>query len=193
MFEQELIEHCSPTLASIKAASLFTYTYKSLKELHVRVTYWNSKMKRKGITFDILSENVGVNKALIYVYRRADLEKILNRDEIRSFLLNHGYLIDDNEIVGGVNCENIILQLKKKFEKLNQFPHEIGIFLGYPIGDVKGFIENHGCNCICTGYWKVYCNEEEAEKTFRKYKKCRDIYMNLWISGRSVMQLTVAA
>ena len=193
MFEQELIEHCSPTLASIKAASLFTYTYKSLKELHVRVTYWNSKMKRKGITFDILSENVGVNKALIYVYRRADLEKILNRDEIRSFLLNHGYLIDDNEIVGGVNCENVILQLKKKFEKLNQFPHEIGIFLGYPIGDVKGFIENHGCNCKCTGYWKVYCNEEEATKTFRKYKKCRDIYMNLWISGRSVMQLTVAA
>ena len=193
MFEQELIEHCSPTLASIKAASLFTYTYKSLKELHVRVTYWNSKMKRKGITFDILSENVGVNKALIYVYRRADLEKILNRDEIRSFLLNHGYLIDDNEIVGGVNCEHIILQLKKKFEKLNQFPHEIGIFLGYPIGDVKGFIENHGCNCKCTGYWKVYCNEEEATKTFRKYKKCRDIYMNLWISGRSVMQLTVAA
>ena len=193
MFEQELIEHCSPTLASIKAASLFTYTYKSLKELHVRVTYWNSKMKRNGITFDILSENVGVNKALIYVYRRADLEKILNRDEIRSFLLNHGYLIDDNEIVGGVNCENIILQLKKKFEKLNQFPHEIGIFLGYPIGDVKGFIENHGCNCKCTGYWKVYCNEEEATKTFRKYKKCRDIYMNLWISGRSVMQLTVAA
>lgn len=134
-----------------------------------------------------------MNKALIYVYRRADLEKILNRDEIRSFLLNHGYLIDDNEIVGGVNCENIILQLKKKFEKLNQFPHEIGIFLGYPIGDVKGFIENHGCNCKCTGYWKVYCNEEEATKTFRKYKKCRDIYMNLWISGRSVMQLTVAA
>ena len=193
MFEQELIEHCSPTLASIKAASLFTYTYKSLKELHVRVTYWNSKMKRKGITFDILSENVGVNKALIYVYRRADLEKILNRDEIRRFLLNHGSLIDDNEIVGGVNCENIILQLKKKFEKLNQFPHEIGIFLGYPIGDVKGFIENHGCNCKCTGYWKVYCNEEEATKTFRKYKKCRHIYMNLWISGRSVMQLTVAA
>lgn len=192
MFEQELIEHCSPTLASIKAASLFTYTYKSLNELHLRVTYWNSKMKRKGITFDILSENVGVNKALIYVYRRADLEKILNREDIKKFLLQQGYLADDGINVS-VNCENIILQLKKKFEKSNQFPHEIGIFLEYPIGDVKGFIENHGCNCICTGYWKVYCNEEEAEKTFRKYKKCRDIYMKLWINGRSVMQLTVAA
>ena len=192
MFEQELIEHCSPTLASIKAASLFTYTYKSLNELYLRVAYWNSKMKRQGITFDILSENVGVNKALIYVYRRADLEKILNREDIKKFLLQQGYLADDGINVS-VNCENIILQLKKKFEKLNQFPHEIGIFLGYPIGDVKGFIENHGCNCKCTGYWKVYCNEEEATKTFRKYKKCRDIYMNLWISGRSVMQLTVAA
>ena len=143
MFEQELIEHCSPTLASIKAASLFTYTYKSLNELYLRVAYWNSKMKRKGITFDILSENVGVNKALIYVYRRADLEKILNREDIKKFLLQQGYLADDGINVS-VNCENIILQLKKKFEKLNQFPHEIGIFLGYPIGDVTGFIEIMG-------------------------------------------------
>ena len=45
-------------------------------------------MKRKGITFDILSENVGVNKALIYVYRRADLEKILNREDIKNFYYN---------------------------------------------------------------------------------------------------------
>ena len=69
MFEQELIEHCSPTLASIKAASLFTYTYKSLNELHLRVAYWNSKMKRKGITFDILSENVGVDTTRIFSRR----------------------------------------------------------------------------------------------------------------------------
>ena len=90
--------------------------------------------------------------------------KILNRDEISKFLLKQGYLIDDNEIDGEVNCEKIILQLKKKFEKLNQFPHEIGIFLGYPIGD-GSFIENHGAIANVQSYWKVYCNEEEAKKT----------------------------
>lgn len=74
MFEQELIEHCSPTLASIKAASLFTYTYKSLNELYLRVAYWNSKMKRKGITFDILSENVEWIKPL-YMFTEEQIWK----------------------------------------------------------------------------------------------------------------------
>ena len=34
---------------------------------------------------------------------------------------------------------------------------------------------------------------KEAEKTFCKYKKCREIYSRLWENGRSVLQLTVAA
>ena len=70
---------------------------------------------------------------------------------------------------------------------------EIGLFLGYPVEDVLGFIENAGQNCKCCGCWKVYCNECEAVRTFARYKKCRDIYKRLWQEGRSVLQLTVAA
>lgn len=69
-----------------------------------------------------------------------------------------------------------------------EFPHEIGIFLGYPLGDVIGFIKNAGHNCKCTGCWKVYCNECEAVRTFAKYKKCKDVYMRLWQQGRSVLE-----
>lgn len=73
------------------------------------------------------------------------------------------------------------------------FPHEIGLFLGYPLGDVEGFIRNRGQNCKCAGCWKVYCNELEAQKRFARIQKCRKVYARLWAQGRSVWQLTVAA
>ena len=68
-----------------------------------------------------------------------------------------------------------------------------GEFLGYPLGDVAGFIRNGGKNCKCCGCWKVYCNELEARKRFAQIDKCRRIYTRLYHQGRSVLQLTVAA
>ena len=70
---------------------------------------------------------------------------------------------------------------------------EIGLFLGYPLGDVAGFIRNRGKNCKCSGCWKVYCNELEAQKRFAQIQKCRQVYTRLWTQGRSLWQLTVAA
>mgnify|MGYP002235714275 FL=1 len=91
------------------------------------------------------------------------------------------------------NLEQCLALLKKRFEAAEAFPHEIGIFLDYPLGDVIGFIQNSGQNYKCSGCWKVYCNECEALKMFQKYRKCREVYRNLWEKGRSVLQLTVAA
>ena len=94
-----------------------------------------------------------------------------------------------------MDAEEALVHLIERLSELEDggFPHEIGIFLDYPLGDVIGFIENAGRNFKCSGCWKVYCNECEAVKLFAKYKKCRDVYVRLWQQGRSVMQLTVAA
>ena len=81
----------------------------------------------------------------------------------------------------------------KRLGEGDSFPHEIGIFLGYPLGDVMGFIQNAGKNCKCSGCWKVYCDECEARRLFAQFQKCREIYARLWNQGRSVWQLTVAA
>ena len=84
-------------------------------------------------------------------------------------------------------------RLRSRLAQREDFPHEIGLFLGYPLGDVIGFIKNAGQNCKCVGCWKVYCNECEAVKVFAKFKKCTSVYVRLWNQGRSVRQLTVAA
>ena len=90
-----------------------------------------------------------------------------------------------------------LLRLQLRFadykEDRQPFPHEMGVFLGYPLGDVIGFIKNAGQNCKCVGCWKVYCNECEAIKAFARFKKCTSVYVRLWNQGRSVRQLTVAA
>ena len=86
-----------------------------------------------------------------------------------------------------------MMRTKRRLFENRSFPHEIGLFLGYPLDDVIGFIRNEGRNCKYTGFWKVYCNEEEAARIFEKFRKCRDVYMRLWQQGKSVLQLTVAA
>ena len=53
-FEKFLIMHCAPTLASLKPASLFNYTYLSEEELSENIQYWNEEMNEKGLYLTIL-------------------------------------------------------------------------------------------------------------------------------------------
>ena len=124
-------------------------------------------------------------RALVYVYREGLLQKELENPENAAFLKSYGY--ENTDIAYALN------RLKTRVAECKEgFPHEIGVFLNYPLGDVIGFIENKGHNYKCKGCWKVYCNECETQKTFQRYQKCRNVYLRLWKQGRSVLQLTVA-
>ena len=83
-------------------------------------------------------------------------------------------------------------RLRQRLAMDGTFPHEIGLFLSYPLEDVEGFVENRGRNCKCTGCWKVYGDEQQAQRQFSRYRKCQEVYLRLWQGGRSVEQLTVA-
>ena len=67
-----------------------------------------------------------------------------------------------------------------------------GLFLSYPPEDVKGFIENRAANAKCTGVWKVYGDEQQAQQTFDRYKKCTQTYCERWRSGVKLDRLAVA-
>lgn len=183
MFEEYLIKHCSPTLASLKPASLFLYYFMSKDELYESVAVWDAQFQKKGIRITILRENT--DTALIYVYRPEAMIRELSRPEINVFLLNIGY--------PSGTVDQLLAELRIRLQASTEFPHEIGVFLGYPLQDVLGFIKNHGSNCKGMGDWKVYGDLGEAQKTFAKFKKCREIYADLWHQGRTIWQLTVAA
>lgn len=183
MFEKYLIKNCAPTLASLKTGSLFNCALCDKCELKENLSEWGGVLYSSGIRFFVLKEDE--KSALVYVYRAGALGKILEDARVRSFLKKCEYT--------DFSTEAVLKKLKERFSQGGDFPHEIGIFLGYPLGDVIGFIQNSGKNCKCTGCWKVYCDECSAKKTFDKFKKCTEVYTRLWSQGRTVLQLTVAA
>jgi len=183
MIEKLLIEHCSETLASLKNANLFVVRNCSTCEVEKQITYWNQQMEHKGVTLLIMKNKP--DWALIYVCRKSSIQEKLQNEEIAEFLEDYGY--------SDMDIEAALEKLKIRLNAENGFPHEIGVFLDYPIGDVKGFIQNAGSSYKCNGCWKVYCNECETVKLFARFAKCRDMYKRLWNSGVSIVNLTVAA
>lgn len=177
-----LIEHCSPTLASLKTANLFSCAYENERALETAVSAWNELLRDKGVELLVLRK---MNQsALIYVCRKKMLSVDLKKSGVAEFLNTYGYSSTDTDYA--------IDRLKTRLKEQTDFPHEIGIFLSYPLDDVKGFIEQGSRNCLCSGCWKVYCNECEAIKMFNKFKKCHEVYSRLYAEGsRDILQLTV--
>lgn len=180
MFENSLIKYCSPTLARLKSGSIFSFEG-NFFEIELAITNQNQALNKKGVYITCLSYKN--SKALIYVYRPEMLIKDFQEPKTNSFLLSYGY--------DASNPEKAISKLSNKIKTYSEFPHEIGLFLSYPIDDVISFINNKGCNCLFTGYWKVYHNAEAAEKAFSLYRKCSTIYANLFNNGKPLEQLVV--
>ena len=182
MCEEMLIQHCSPTLAGLKTGNLFNCHYQSYEEVLSFLRKWNTALKDKGVRLLPLRFHNG--KVLIYVYRPSQLSRDFQNDEVCSLLSSCGYCTD--------SCEKCVTKLIERLCESGEFPHEIGLFLGYPCEDVKGFIENKACDAKCVGCWKVYGDAEKAQRTFDRYKKCTRIYHQQWANGQSLSKLTVA-
>lgn len=175
--ERELISYCAPTLAGLKTGSIFN---SSIAGIDCEVEIFNNKYNKKGIYASVLLKREYT--ALVYVYRKSRLARDLLEPECIGLMRNLGYCTD---------CSLCIEHLKERLAYRDNFPHEIGLFLSYPIGDVIGFIENKGKNALFCGQWKVYCNVEQTKKKFCLYKKCTDVYSRLFNEGRGLDKLVV--
>lgn len=182
-FEEDLIRHCAATLAGHKCASLFSCRAMSQKWLEDNVASANEALAGKGLRVCLLRNCE--RSALVYVYRAGALETKLAEPEVRAFLAGYGY--------GRFSIESALGTLSQHMICGESFPHEIGVFLDYPLADVAAFIENEGRNCRCVGCWKAYSNIDEAQRLFALYRKCRDVYMACYQRGFGVARLTVAA
>ena len=70
--------------------------------------------------------------------------------------------------------------------KEDEFPHEIGLILGYPLDDVQAFIKEKGQNYKLAGIWKVYGDVESARENFNNYKTCKNLLTSLTSKGVSL-------
>ena len=180
MSEETVVRLCAPTLAGMKTASLFAQEYASRRQVQGEVRQLNRVLVPRGLR--AMPLHYGRRRALIYLYRPGRLRQDLRKEQAEAILRSRGY---DPE-----KPEQCIRRLRLRLGAEGEFPHEIGLFLGYPPEDVAGFI-GHG-TCKCVGCWKVYGDEESAKKAFRQYKACTEVYCNRMRMGATLRELIVA-
>ena len=168
--------HCAPVLKGSKAANIMTITWQEF----CRIRYL---LEETVIRYRFLRINDG--KGILVLYREKEIEDYLHLEENQTFLNGFGYhsgsitdMLDQlSERIDGYNCDK------------NIFPHEIGVFLEYPLHDVEGFLVNEGKNYAYSGYWKVYQDVQGAMQKFKRYDEDRDYVIRAVMSGKTIHEI----
>ncbi|MBQ5950612.1 MAG: DUF3793 family protein [Lachnospiraceae bacterium] len=180
MFTTLLIEQCAPTLAGIKTGNMFSVR-NGRYDLRGEIRRLNAVLVRKGLR--LLPIRMQDDLTLVYLFRPDRLETDLQAPEAVEILKEKGYVCGDSEL-----C---LAQLVWHLHTDETFPHEIGLFLGYPPSDVKCFMEDPCSGVKCIGCWKAFGNENEAMDIFERYRKCTAIYRRERRQGKPLEALIV--
>ena len=136
-----LIEYASPTLASLKCGSLFSLIPADMQLLKREAAQMSAILAPKGLSLRLI--DVGGGRILCYMFRHAQLLTMLNGSREAAFLKELGY--------SSLAVSDAVDTLCARLSTGGDFPHEVGLFLGYPVEDVIGFIEKKGKNCTFCG------------------------------------------
>ena len=184
-FEAVLVRQSAPTLAGMKPGSMFCVKLSTREEARQKVRQWDERLHPFGLSVQILLERPKDGSLIVYVYRRKNLEEIISNQSCQLFLAQVGYPKTD--------LDGLLAHLAYRLQTQPEFPHEVGVFLGYPLQDVIGFIENHGQNFTCCGFWKSYSDPVEIQACFDRYRSCIHTYTALFEQGIPIEKLAVPA
>lgn len=184
LFEQQLANHCAPALTGIKASNLVSCQKKDFPSFQVTLWEYQQALSSTDIRFCVLCECS--QRYLLLVYREKHLAKQLFQPEVQQLLLQDGY-----PLCKDVQC--LLQHLSFRFSQSADFPHEIGLFLGYPVEDVIGFQTHKGKDFQLCGYWKVYNNPEYAQNLFHRFDQCRNALCRRVQQGHSIIKMFAVA
>jgi len=102
---------------------------------------------------------------LLFVYRLDALQALLGERRVFAMLERACYQ-------GKGAPETVLAELQRRCER-DSFPHEIGIFLGYPLKDVAAFLGWVAIPFACQGPWKIYGDPSPSLKLAERHRSCR--------------------
>lgn len=177
-FEKRLAFHTAPTLLGIKCGSLIALSGSEFGGGE-QLSEFNRRADKKALRIKILCDCR--KKTLMLVYNERLMKKRLEQESVRRLLQENGYN-------PSWSIDESLACLAQRIQMGGDFPHEIGVFLDYPVEDIIGFIENKGANFKLCGFWKVYGCEESAKRIFANYNKCRKFLCNKLNQGSDIYQ-----
>lgn len=174
--ETQLALQCAPLVTGLKVSNLLIIQNDNtviVKEI----------LKGTGIVCSIL--HISDGKTIFLLYKESDMKAYLSQKRVRTLLAQLGY--------GNYELKNLLMLFRKRYKKYMNgeigFPHEMGLFLGYPVEDVHGFIKHTGKNFLYSGYWKVYKNLPLKMQLFQSFEQARERVIQLISCGISIREI----
>lgn len=174
--EIQIAVQCAPFLTGIKMSNLLIVQKDDTQ-------YVTDMFQDSEISCFILCETNG--KSTFLLYRWQELANYMNGKEVKQLLAALGH--KNQSLMERLNSFRIRYEAYMNYG--GEFPHEIGLLLGYPVEDVNGFIVNKGRNFLYAGYWKVYENLLEKQKIFEMYSQARETVIRLVSNGVSILEI----
>lgn len=176
-FEQTVVHCCAPVLCGIKPASIFSMCIDIYGKGSEKLSEWKNVFGGRNIFIVPIQKKGG--RMLFFVYNRQLLSSVLENPKISDYLIKKNYPVQDG-------FDAVLYELLFRLMRDYEFPHEIGLFLGYPLEDVVAFEQNDGAFFKYSGSWKVYGDIKNARQKMKLYKICCEYCMKLVAEGMSV-------
>ncbi|MCK4501468.1 MAG: DUF3793 family protein [Desulfuromonadales bacterium] len=124
------------------------------------------------------------NSALLLIYRSDLLERRLRGRTMQTFLARQDY-------PQPLTLEKTLQHLQESFRC--GIPHEVGMFLGYPVKDVKGFMEQKTEPSPGRGMWRIYGPPQRSLRLSNLYRSKRQEMITKLATGSIPLQLLQVA
>ena len=179
-FEHLLGYHAAPLLAGLTAGSLLSFQKSRFQDFDALLASYEPCFSCKGISTFRVAE--GEEYVLILFYRAELVARALAVPQAQDLLCEAGYRITDS-------MEERLEFLRLRMRVRKTLPPEIGLFLGYPPEDVRGFITRRGQDFVYSGYWKVYKDAELKIRLFKNYERVQTEIVRLLYEGLDIMDI----
>ncbi|MBR1921369.1 MAG: DUF3793 family protein [Kiritimatiellae bacterium] len=147
----------------VKPAELLRvrHCYSTLNAEGFRVCLYRSDIYEI-LGLDYVELKVEERSSLVLFYNPAVLEATLGERRSRRWLARLGYPAD------GTMDDWLAVLCRRA--KTCVVPHEVGVFIGYPLKDVAGFMRRIPATPLHGGAWRVYGRADESVRRMRRYK-----------------------
>ncbi len=119
-------------------------------------------LQKLGLPYRIMRNRESGSLVLFYDIKL--LGEVLENPAIRQYLYRNGY-------GDCVTLDSFLERLQERFQEID-FPHEIGLFLGYPLKDVIGFVSVRS-RLTHQGSWRVYGKKEPSLLLMNRFRQAR--------------------
>lgn len=175
-----LMLECSEVLAGVKPANLISLVNRTRSCGRNLYHLWQRHHEELAVRFSNLTIRVlqtGQRAMMLLCYNHDQLERHLSHAGIRTLLRKAGYDAD-------ASCEELLGELNRRIGDNDSFPHEIGLFIGYPAKDVAAFMGMVSLPFACQGPWKIYGNPAQSLGLAEQYRCCRQRMTAILTSGK---------